>query len=209
MNYFLRLALVGVVFAGLACGSASAQTRIATVSLRTVFEKYWKTRQADAALKDRAADLEKQHKDLVEDYKKSRETYQGLLSAANDQALSAEERDKRKKSAEEKLKQIKDAEDTITQFERTARTTIDEQRNRMRDNLVEEIRNVLNAKAKSSNFSMVLDSTAMSATGTPLVLFTNNENDLTDSLLAQLNAAAPAETPKPEEKKDTKKDDKK
>jgi hypothetical protein len=41
------------------------------------------------------------------------------------------------------------------------------------------------------------------------VLYSNNENDITDAVLAQLNAGAPAETPKSEEKTTGKKDEKK
>jgi outer membrane protein len=211
MKHWFRYTVGALLFLSLLGGTASAQTRIGTVNLRKVFENYWKTKQADAALKDRASEMEKQHKDLLEDYKKSRESYQGLLSAANDQALSNEERDKRKKAAEDKLRQLKDAEETITQFERSARSTIDEQRKRMRDNLVEEIRGVLNSKAKTAGYTLVIDTSADSINATPVVLFTNNDNDMTEMLLNQLNAAAPADAPKPDapvkepEKKDAKK----
>jgi hypothetical protein len=41
------------------------------------------------------------------------------------------------------------------------------------------------------------------------VLYSNNENDMTDAVLAQLNAGAPAETPKKEEKPAEKKDEQK
>ena len=43
----------------------------------------------------------------------------------------------------------------------------------------------------------------------PVFLYANNENDITDAVLAQLNAGAPAETPKTEEKTPEKKDEKK
>ena len=104
----------GLLLVSLLSGSAWAQGRIATVDLRKVFENYWKTKQADAALKDRAADMEKDHKTMIDDWKKAKDEYQTLLAEANNQTLSLEEREKRKKSAEDKLKQIKDAEDTIT-----------------------------------------------------------------------------------------------
>src|SRR5205814_3454388 len=103
--------------------SALGQGRIATIDLRKVFDNYWKTKQADAALKDRAADMEKEHKNMLEDWKKAKEDYQGLLAGANDQAVSSDEREKRKKAAEEKLKYIKDTEDTILQYEKQARNT--------------------------------------------------------------------------------------
>jgi len=141
-------------------GSAWAEGRVATVDLRKVFDGYWKTKKADAALKDRAADMEKEHKGMLDDWKKAKDDYQALLSDANNQALSPDEREKRKKTAEDKLKQIKETEDTIQQYERQARTTLDEQKKRMRDSLVEEIRAALNGMAKSAGYSLVLDTPA-------------------------------------------------
>ncbi|SRR6266404_3046686 len=204
MNWLLRRLLPGLLLASIMSGSALAQSRIATIDLRKVFDNYWKTKQADAALKDRAADMEKEHKNMLEDWKKAKEDYQTLLNSANDQAVSAEERDKRKKSAEDKLKFIKETEETIGQYERQARSTLDEQRRRMRDSILVEIRNVLNARAKSANYGLVIDTAAESVNNTPIVLFSGNDNDVTEDILKQLNAAAPPDAPKADDKKDQK-----
>ena len=202
MKSLLRRIVPGLLLISLLAGSARAQGHIATVDLRKVFEDYWKTKRADAQLKDRAADMEKEHKTMIDEWKKAKEEYQTLLSDANNQALSAEERDKRKKSAEDKLKQLKESEDTITQYERQARTTLDEQRKRMRDNIVEEIRAALNAKAKSAGYALVIDTTAESINNTPdRPLFQQRERPDRAAILSQLNANRPAELPKAEEKK--------
>jgi len=210
MRNLLGKVVLGLLVASILTSTASAQTKIGTVDLRKLFDNYWKTKQADAALKDRASDMEKEHKNMVDDWKKAKEDYQTLLTDANNQALSADERDKRKKSAEDKLKYIKDTEDTIGQYERQARTTLDEQRRRMRDNILTEIRNVLTAKAKESSCSIVVDIASESVNNTPVVLYTDNSNDLTEKVLSQLNAGAPADAAgkpddKPAEKKDAKK----
>lgn len=202
--------LLAALLAGVLTGSAWAQTRVATVDLRKLFDGYWKTKQADVALKERVADLEKEDKGLREDLKRITAEYQKLLADANDQAVSAEERDKRKLAAEAKLKNIKETEDAVVQFGRQARTTLEEQKRRMRDNILAEIRTVVNARSKSGGFALVVDTASESGNGTPIVLFTNGENDLTEGVLTQLNAAAPVETPKPAEKKEEpKKDEKK
>jgi len=195
----------------LAAPPARAQGRVATVDLRKLFDNYWKTKEADAAIKEQAADAEKEHKDMLDSYTKAKADYQTLLADANNQAISNEERDKRKKVAEDKLKELKDDEDSISQFERSARARLDERRQRMRNNIVEEIRKVLNSKAKTAGYSLLLDSSAEGASGTPVLLYSNNEEDITDSVLQQLNAAAPPELPKTSEPSDSvgKKDQKK
>jgi len=209
MSNLIRKIVPGLLLLSLLSSPAWGQGRIATIDLHKVFDGYWKTKQADAALKDRAADMEKEHKNMLDDWKKAKEDYQGLLAGANDQAVSSEEREKRKKAAEEKLKYIKDTEDTILQYEKQARNTLDDQRHRMRDNILGEIRTLLNSKAKSGGYSLVIDTAAESANNTPIVLFNSNENDVTEAILSQLNSTAPAESAKPEEKKDEKKSEKK
>jgi Skp family chaperone for outer membrane proteins len=217
MKTMFRKTVPLLLLISLIAGSACAQGRIATVELRKIFDGYWKTKQADAALKDRAADIEKDHKNMLDDWKKAKDEYQTLLGDANNQTLSFEEREKRKKSAEDKLKQIKESEEAISQYERQARTTLDEQRKRMRDSIVEEIRAAVNSKAKSAGYALVIDTGAESGNGnaaagtpgTPVFLYVNNENDITDVVLSQLNAGAPAETPKTEAKPADKKDDNK
>ena len=209
MKSLLRKIVPVLLLVSLMSLPAWGQGRLATIDMRKVFDNYWKTKQADAALKDRAADIEKEHKSMLDDWKKAKEDYQALLTEANNQTLSLEERDKRKKTAEDKFKQIKDSEDAIQQYERQARTTLDEQKKRMRDSILEEIRTTINGKAKSAGYALVFDTVGESINNTPVVLYSNNENDITEAVLSQLNAGAPAETPKTQEQKADTKDDKK
>jgi outer membrane protein len=181
--------------------SALAQGKLAIIDLQKVFDGYYKTKAADALIKDRASDLEKQKKGLLDQYQKATDDYKKALDDANNQAVSADEREKRKKSAEANLLEIKRMEDQINQFDRSARTTLDEQLRRMRENILEEIRTVVNAKAKSGSFSMVLDTAAESFNKTPIVLYHNGENDLTTNVLNQLNATEPQSGSKTSDKK--------
>ena len=211
MHNMLRKIVPGLFLISLLSGSASAQSRVGTVDLRKIFEKYWKTTQADATLKERLQDMEKDHKSMLDDWKKAKDDYQTLLNSASDQAVSSDQRDKRKKLAEDKLKDIKASEESIRQYEASAKETLDGLKKRMRDAILLEIRTALNAKAKSASYSLVFDTSAESINNTPVVLYNINENDMTDDILNQLNAGAPAETPKtdikPAEKKDEKKKD--
>jgi outer membrane protein len=212
MMNLLRWVVAGSLLMSLLGGSAMAQARIGTVDLRKVFDGYWKKKQAEAALKERQNDMEKEDRNMVDDYKKAKEEYQSLLSSANDQAVSTEERDKRKNAAEEKLRRMKEMEDSITQYERQARTSMGEQSQRMRANILTEIRTVVNAKAKTGGFTFVVDTAAESVNSTPVFLYSSGENDITDSVLQQLNATAPTDAVKSEDKpptEDKKKDGKK
>ncbi len=206
MKNFLRLSTLLLLLLLLGA-PAFGQQRIATIDMTKVFDNYWKTKQAKVALDEQKGDMEKEYKSMGQDLKKAKDDYQALVADANNQALSSEERDSRKKSAEGKLKSIRDLEDAITQYERNATTRLREQGQRMISNLANEIRSIITAKAKSARYDLVLD-TSTQGTTTPTVLFSTKESDVTDEIINQLNATAPADISATSDKKgDTKKGD--
>ena len=73
---------------------AAAPGGLAVVDLKKVFDGYWKTKQADLNLKERASELDKKRKDMLDDLKKSGDEYKKLVESASDSAVSVEERDK-------------------------------------------------------------------------------------------------------------------
>lgn len=186
----LTIVLTLIVFG---ISPVQAEDRIATVDLRKVFDDYWKTKQANEALKERGTELEEELEGLVTDFKAAQEDYQALLEGANDQAVSITEREKRRKKADEKLKELQMEEQRIQQFQRQAGETIKEQNVRVRDNILEEVTAVVTSLATKGNFTLVLDTAAESSNRTKLVLFANDPDDLTDAVLRQLNATAPAD----------------
>ncbi len=178
-------------------GAATQTGKIATVDMRKLFDGYWKTKQAEAALNDRKAELDKEDQGFLDDLKKARDEYQKLLDGANDQAISAAERDKRKQAAADKYVQITDSGTTIAQFERQAQATLAEQSQRMRANILNEIKAAVAAKTKAAGYAMVFDIASETLNQTPIILYSSGENDLTSAVLAQLNAGAPVDMAKP------------
>jgi len=142
---------------------------------------------------------------MVQDRKTAREEYDKLMAEANDPAVSAEEREKRKRAAEDKLKYLRDQEEVMQQYQRQAAVTIEEQTKRLRDNILSEIRTIVNARAKSATYSLVIDVAAETVNRTPFVLYSSNEHDLTQDVLKELNATAPASDAKSSPSTDSKK----
>src|SRR5688572_2704840 len=115
----VRLVVLATLLAGAGFCEA-AQQKIAVIDLRKVFDGYWKTKQADANLKDQATDLDNELKSMEENFKKAQEEYNNLVKGATDQAVASEERDRRKKAAEDKLVRLDEMKGAMTQFRRTA-----------------------------------------------------------------------------------------
>ncbi len=188
--------------------SAHAEVKVAVIDLKKVFDGYYRTKQADTQLKERAADFDKARSGLIEDYKKANADFTKLIESANDQAVSADERDKRKKEVEKKQSELKEQEDSIRKFDANSRQSLGEQQLRMRDSVLKDIRGAIEEKCKASGFQLVVDTAATSVNQTPVVIYTSllgSENDISDAVLKSLNASAPPEGAKADDKKEPKK----
>ena len=201
---------LGVVLtAALLSLPASAQSKVGVIDLQKVFDNFWRTKQADTQIKDRLAEFEKLGATMFEDYKKANDDFVKQRDAANDPALSNEEKEKRTKELEKKRKDIGEMENNLKQFQQNSQKSLMEQKFRVRDSILREVRGVLEEKAKAGGFNLVIDTAAMSANQTPIVLYSTligTENDLSESVAKQLAASAPpdapkADAPKTEEKK--------
>ena len=198
-------------------GISQAETnKIGIIDMQRVWDKYYKTKQAQAQVDDQTADFEKRKKGMLDDYQKANREYAKLMESAKDQAVSSDERDRRKSAAEKKLLEIKEIEQDANLYQRTTDEQLKMQARRMTEIILRDIRDLVEAKAKAGGYTLVIDIAAKSAVGTPIVLYTNGQNDMTQEVLSQLNSTAPvglvksdeAKDPN-EEKKDEKKGDKK
>ncbi|MBN8248420.1 MAG: OmpH family outer membrane protein [Verrucomicrobia bacterium] len=178
---------------------AQSQIRIAVVDLKKVFDGYWRTKQADSQLKERAADFEKARNGLIEDYKKSNDEFRTYVESAQDPALSADEREKRKKDLEKKQTDLREQEASIRTFDQNSRQALAEQQGRMRESVLRDIRGVVDEKARVGGFSLVLDVAATTVNQTPVVMYNTlagTDADLSDAVLKQLNLNAPPDAAK-------------
>lgn len=190
----------------LGCFAASAQSRIATVELTRVFDNFWKTKQARLALNDTRADLKKELEDMNEAHKKLVQQYQKMMSEASDQAVSSDEREKRKKALEAKVKEIKEDEDNMKAFVSRSDAELERKTQRMMEDVIKDIRAAIASKAKSAGYAYVFDSTADSMSRAKVLLYSSGEADLTEDVIKELSLTAPPDQPsaseKPAEKKD-------
>ena len=116
---------------------------------------------------------------------KAQADYNQLLDQANDQALSAEERTKRKQAAADKLKEINNSKAGIDQYNRQAQSQVLDERQRITAKLVSAIQEAVGNKARAGGYTLVVNSAVTEA-----VVYSNGD-DLTDAVLKQLNASAP------------------
>ena len=191
MNPITRILSLGLICLSLMLGTgATAQTKIATLDLQKVFDGYWKTKQISENLQGQGKEYEAQREKLVAQYQELNEAFRLLREAIDDPAASSAGKEKRTKEADAKLAEIREMEQTINDYDNTTRTQITETQNRMKQNIVREIRETVAGIARKEGYNMVLDTAALARTDTPILLFHDSTADVTEKVLTQMNAGA-------------------
>jgi Skp family chaperone for outer membrane proteins len=181
-----------VLLAVTAFSAGGAPTKVANVNMKKIFDGYYKTKLAQTSLENRKAELRKEIKDMADGLEKAQNDYKQLLDESNDQAISSDERDKRKQAAADKAKEINNTKVALEQFQRQAEAQLSDQSQRMSGNLVTEIQKAVADKAKAGGYNLVLN-----AATTEVVVYSDSQDDITDAVLAELNAGAPIDVTKP------------
>ncbi len=212
-----RHILTAIVAAGLALGTnARAQTqggRIVTVDLNKIFNEYYKTPTASGKLKETAEGFNKEHEEMVADYKKAVEDLNKLRDEQDKPEYTAEVREQKKKAVQEKLAETSKKQRDIEEYRRSHQKILEDQTTRMRQNILKEINDVVQKESRDAGYLLVLDKSGNTLNGVPPIVYSQEQLDITDDIVKILNKNRPkdAEAPKPAatEKKDEKKDEKK
>jgi outer membrane protein len=194
LKSWLLLALpLMMTIAAHADSNSTPANRIATIDLKKVFDSYYKLPQARDAFEKEKADMDKDFKSRADEAKQALEEYTKLKADMDDPMISETERAARKAKADAKQDEVKSYQSELQTFQQEATDTLSLHQQRMMDHLMEDIQTAINAKAKAAGFSLVIDTSARVANGanTAVVLYSNGENDITQEIIRQLNAAAP------------------
>jgi outer membrane protein len=191
MKKFIRNSLLAAALAGLSMAARAAEQKIATFNLGKALDSYYKTIQSTKGLKEEESEASKEETQMIENERKHEDDYRKLIEKANDQAVSAEEREKSRQAAAEKRTELDNDKQSITEFDRMATARLREKVRLKRDDLVKEIEGVVEARAKAGGYTLVLDTSGESLNGATVVVYTNGQDDLTDGVIKELNAAAP------------------
>ncbi len=178
---------VGVWMLGAALPARAADTTVVYVNLTKVFDEFYKTKLADAQLKEQADQYKEERTKMVDDFKKLQDDFKTSRDEAQNTALSEEARNTRRSEAEEKLVELRETENKIRRFEESRRRQLDEQTRRVRTKILDEIKEVLSKYAQEKGFSAVMDASGENLNGVSAVLYYDPRADITDVLISLLN----------------------
>lgn len=174
---------------------AQGTLKVGTVDMNRAFKEYNKTKDAEARINDAKNAAKKEFDDRAESYKKALDDINKLNQQLEAPALSADAKTAKAKERDEKITNIKNLEREINEFRQTRERQLQEQALRMREGIVKEITDVVMERVKTQNLDLVFDKSGMSLNGVPLVLYSRDNTEFTNDVVAALNkgaAAAPA-----------------
>src|SRR3984893_14634617 len=186
MKKVLSLSLVSLLLLPIAA-QAQGTLKIGTVDMNRAFKEYNKTKDAEAKINDAKNQAKKEYDDRADSYKKALDEINNLNKQLDSPALSAEKKAQTAKDRDEKIANIKNMEREINEFRQTRERQLQEQAMRMREGIVKEITDVVNEKVKANALDLVFDKSGMSLNGVPLLMYSKENVDFTNDVVAVLN----------------------
>lgn len=166
---------------------AQGTMKIGTVDMQRAFKDYNKTKEAEAKINDAKNAAKKEYDDRAEAYKKALDDINNLNKQLESSALSADKKTQIAKDRDDKIANIKNMEREISDFRQTRERQLQEQLMRVREGIVKEITDVVMEKVKTNNLDLVFDKSGMSINGVPVLMYSHDNIDFTNDIIAVLN----------------------
>ena len=192
MNRMKWLAM-GLLMVFGAAAAGAAELKIATVDLDKVFTAHPKTQAAEADLKKAEEGIQDEMEQMVAEGRALQEEAAKLAEAARSPILTEEARLKKRNEAEEKRTELEEFQLRARRTQENKLKQLREQVMKSRQGIVDELMAALAQFAQANEYDLVLDRSGMTMNAIPLVAYSKPELDVTDKLIAYLQAKATAE----------------
>jgi outer membrane protein len=188
MNKFLLFCLLFLA----PVSFASADLKIAVIDLSKAFDSYYKTKDAQARIKQKEDSYQKDLQDMKVDYDNMVEEATKLKDSANDPTLSPAARDEKQKALAVKYQDLQNMERKLQETSSERNRELQDEIVRLHKEIVDEIAKVVTDYSGPQGFDLVLDKSASASTSVPTVLYNSNKLiDITQDIINKLNAGAP------------------
>src|SRR5436853_464470 len=190
MNSNKRLLLAFSLFVSFAfLHLAQAELNVGTVDVNRILKEYGKSKDAEAKINDAKNAAKKEFDERVDAYKRELEEINKINAQIDAPALTAEAKAQKAKQRDEKIASLKNMEREITDFRQTREQQLQQQVQRLRENLLSEITAVVLEQAKAKNLDLVFDTSGASLNRFSPILFSKERADFTSDVIAALNKA--------------------
>jgi outer membrane protein len=193
---------IAVAMAALLVGSAAAQDaklKIATVDMQQLFKEYYRTNEAQQQINVERARIQKDNNEKLTAIRQIESDIALLKKQIEDPSLSDQKKAQVYKDHQAKYQEGIQLDKERREFLGRKNQALNEKMLQRMRGILEEIRKLVEERAKAENFDYVFDKSGMSTSQVPFLLYTKDATDITAALLKDLNKDAPAEaTPAPD-----------
>jgi len=197
---------IAVASAALFVGSAAAQDaklKIATVDMQQLFKEYYKTNEAQQQINVERARIQKDNNEKLTAIRQIETDMGALKTQTEDPSLSDQKKAQAYKDHQAKYQEGIQLDKERREYLSRKNQALNEKMVQRMRGILEEIRKLVEERAKSESFDYVFDKSGMSTSQVPFLLYTKDATDITAALLKDLNKdapadAVPAQTPAPE-----------
>ena len=182
-----------------AAGAQDAALKIATVDMQELFKQYHRTNEAQKQINVERARIQKDNNERLARIRELETNLGNLKKQIEDPSINDS-----KKQALFKDWQMQQQEGIALDRERREflqrrNQALNEKMVQRMKGILEEIRKLVEEKAKTDDYDYVFDKSGLSTSQVPFLLYTKDATDVTASLLKDLNKDAPAESAPAEE----------
>ena len=173
--------------------SASAQNKIsiATVDMQELFKNYYRTNEAQKQINVEKARIQKDNNERLARIRTLEEQLETLGKQLEDPTIADSKKQELFKDRQVKLQEGIALDRERREFLQRRNQALNEKLMQRMKGILEEIRKLVEEKAKLGNYDYVFDKSGMSTSQVPVLLYAKDATDITADLLKDLNKDAP------------------
>lgn len=183
MKKFLLIMCCSILFSVANAG----EFKLALVNADQLFQQYYKTKIVDASLKQQMqvykawlTKLKKSHAKLQSEFKLLRDDAQNI-------ALDAAERERKRLAAIRKYQQVREKKVEIDQYSTEKVQQLKKLEAKKRQDILNDIKKAIAARAALAGYTLVIDRSGKTLNGISSVLYYKADMDITQEILQDLN----------------------
>ncbi|RYD21895.1 MAG: OmpH family outer membrane protein [Verrucomicrobiaceae bacterium] len=167
---------------------------IATVDMQELFKQYYRTNEAQKQINVERARIQKDNNERLARIRELEDSIGKLKKQIEDPALADSKKQAVYKDLQTQNQEGNALDRERREFLQRRNQALNEKMVQRMKGILEEIRKLVEEKAKVDNYDYVFDKSGLSTSQVPFLLYTKDATDITAGLLKDLNKDAPAES---------------
>jgi|TARA_B100000809_G_scaffold225664_1_gene236792 outer membrane protein len=170
---------------------AQDKLKIATVDMQTLFKQYHRTNEAQKEINVERAKIQQNNNERLETIRSLEDELQSFRKQLEDPSISEKKKQDLYKTFQMKTQEGVALDRERREFLQRRNTALNEKMVQKMRGILEEIRKLVEDRAKSDDYDYVFDKSGLSTSQVPFLLYTKDATDITAGLLDLLNKDAP------------------